>query len=247
MVYLTGFEPVSWIVFDITAIPLCDSSKNKNKNAEITRLYGISFVTLSSRCNPKGSSLIHKLPEWTAQSVRHRYLLFRVVAVLPSQRYNRLSNFPRPCGPFTDANLLGASFNQIRPSLRLFWILHSLTCGELGNLLLPLVVRALHFINDNGNRTHDLLFSIQSLYQLSYILATPIPSASPVAPCSFETQNTTLGYTFRTVNPTVWFFTITCLVLLRTVHHLNWASAFALTRLTQILYTLFLRTNEVGY
>lgn len=130
--------------FKSAAIPLCDSSKNKNKNAEITRLYGISFVTLSSRCNPKGSSLIHKLPEWTAQSVRHRYLLFRVEAVLPYQRYNRLSNFPRPCGPFTDANLLGASFNQIHSSLRLFWILHSLKCGELGNLLLPLVVRALH-------------------------------------------------------------------------------------------------------
>ena len=92
---------------------------NKNKNVEITRLYGISFVTLSIRCNPKGSSLIHGLPERTAQSVRYRYLLFKVVAFLLFQRYYRLSNFPRPCEPFIGANLLGASFNQIHSSLRL--------------------------------------------------------------------------------------------------------------------------------
>lgn len=92
---------------------------NKNKNVEITRLYGISFVTLSIRCNPKGSSLIHKPPEQTAQSVRYRYLLFKVVAFLLFQRYYRLSNFPRPCEPFIGANLLGASFNQIHSSLRL--------------------------------------------------------------------------------------------------------------------------------
>jgi hypothetical protein len=118
-----GFEPTD--AFDISRFqdeyikPLCHLTKNKNKNVEITRLYGISFVTLSIRCNPKGSSLIHGLPEQTAQSVRYRYLLFRVVAFLLFQRYYRLSNFPRPCEPFIGANLLGASFNQIHSSLRL--------------------------------------------------------------------------------------------------------------------------------
>ena len=52
--------------------------------------------------------------------------------------------------------------------------------------------------------------------------------------------------TFRTVNPTVWYFTITC-PHKEAVGRWYWILAFVLTRLTLKPYTLFLGMSEVGF